>query len=251
MEHLSLQLQGHNSPPAQSSSFLSQLEVTATRRTTSQDQSCVSSGSESHVKQLAAPIKPMFFIGNPDFSVSPSQCEMSQSAIHSQYNYSDPYYSGLFPAYGPQPFPQMVGAAPARVPLPIDVAADDGPIYVNAKQYHGILRRRQIRAKLEAQNKLVKNRRPYLHESRHLHAVKRVRGSGGRFLSTKKLVLQGSSSPATDSILQQHSSSSSHILMPRAVAAVFPQQQQPDHRLLGISSHMQGGIREYYSPILL
>ncbi|CAH9098480.1 unnamed protein product [Cuscuta europaea] len=160
MEHLSLQLQGHNSPPAQSSSFLSQLEVTATRRTTSQDQSCVSSGSEeSHVKQLAAPIKPMFFIGNPDFSVSPSQCEMSQSAIHSQYNYSDPYYSGLFPAYGPQPFPQMVGAAPARVPLPIDVAADDGPIYVNAKQYHGILRRRQIRAKLEAQNKLVKNRR--------------------------------------------------------------------------------------------
>ena len=54
--------------------------------------------------------------------------------------------------------PPMLGLASTRVALPLDLA-EDGPIYVNAKQYHGILRRRQSRAKLEAQNKLIKNRK--------------------------------------------------------------------------------------------
>ncbi|XP_057971279.1 nuclear transcription factor Y subunit A-7 isoform X2 [Malania oleifera] len=136
-------------------------------------------------------------ITNPNIQYStPSELGAGHVMAQAGYPYPDPYYRSIFAPCDAQPYPtqpygaqpmvhlQLMGIQQAGVPLPSDAVEE--PVFVNAKQYHGILRRRQSRAKAESENKALKSRKPYLHESRHLHALRRARGCGGRFLNSKK-----------------------------------------------------------------
>jgi nuclear transcription factor Y, alpha len=91
-------------------------------------------------------------------------------------------------------------------PLPLSITPQtQAPTYVNAKQYRRIMKRRDAREKMEQYFSRMRgkkasedSKKPYIHESRHRHAMKRPRGKGGRFLKKEELPAYYAEHPEED-----------------------------------------------------
>ncbi|KAG8095517.1 hypothetical protein GUJ93_ZPchr0012g20412 [Zizania palustris] len=101
-----------------------------------------------------------------------------------------PFYIGSDTSNSSHPMNHLQTVGTEKTPLlPLPTEqADEEPIYVNAKQYHAILRRRKRRKISGPEDETTAVQKRIDFESRQKQAKMRTRGAGGRFMSTNNPV---------------------------------------------------------------
>ncbi|CAH8353338.1 unnamed protein product [Eruca vesicaria subsp. sativa] len=164
--------------------------------------------SATHLAFSLGDVKSSRGVPKPAFSMQPPCLEFGFTQPQ-MYPCVEQHY-GVVSAYGSQ----------SRVMLPLNMETEDGTVLVNSKQYHAIIRRRQSRAKaaavLDKNKQSSRGRKPYMHHSRHLHALRRPRGSGGRFLNTKSGTNAKKADGTKQPQPQQSNSQNSEVLHPES-----------------------------------